>query len=261
MTISGSNNSYSSYSSYGKIASGNRIQSAADDAAGLAITNEMTRQETGLSVGSNNQASARDLLNVQDGALAGITDNLQRIRELALQAQNTVSVTDTDRANIQKEIDGLKQGIADIASQTTFNTKNILNGTAGEMQVATDSNGNSTSINQNNVNATLDALGITDFDVTKNRFDIGSIDKALEQVTSMRADGGAQTNRLSYGINVNNYSAFNTTASKSRLADLDIPRAVSEQKKQQTLNQYSLMMQRRKQEDAQNSASRLFGGL
>lgn len=261
MAVTGisNNNAYSNYSQYSKIASGNRIQTAADDAAGLAISQQMQRQETGLNVGSNNQAAAQDLLNVRDGALAGITDNLQRMRELALQAQNTVTVTDQDRANIQKEIDGLKQGIADIANQTQFNTKNILNGSQGNMNVATDSNGNGTSIGD--ANATLKALGIADFDVTKNAFDIQSIDNALESVTSMRADGGAQTNRLSYGMNVNNYSAYNTLAGRSRIQDLEMGQAISNLKKNQTLNQYQMAMQRRKQEDAQNNARRLFGTM
>lgn len=260
MAISGiSNNSYSSYSGYGQIASGNRINTAADDAAGLAISEGMKRHETGLDVGANNQASARDLLNVQDGALGSITDSLQRIRELALQAQNNVTVTDKDRKNIQLEIDQLKQDISDTAANTTFNTKNILNGTLGDLNLATDSNGNKTTVSTGN--ATLDALGITDFDVTKNAFDIGSIDKALETVNGLRASGGAQTNRLEYGMTFNRYSSQLTTASRSRLADLDIPTAVSEQKKKQTINQYQLMMQRKKQEDAMASSNRLFGSI
>lgn len=260
MAISGVGSSgYSNYGSYSQIASGNRINSAADDAAGLAISEQMKRQETGLSVGANNQASARDLLNVQDSALGSITENLQRMRELALQAQNTVSYTDKDRANMQTEIDQLKQEIERTANDTTFNTKNILNGTLGDLQIATDSNGNGTSVSTGN--ATLKALGIDGFDVTKNAFDIGSIDKALESVTSMRADGGAQTNRLEYGMNYNRYSSQLTTGSRSRISDLDIPSAISERKKQDTINQYQMMMQRRKQEDAQNSARRLFGGI
>ena len=127
------------------------------------------------------------------------------------------------------------------------------------MNVATDSNANGTKINTGN--STLDALGISDFDVTKNNFNINSLDKALETVTSMRADGGAQTNRLSYGINVNKNASYNTTASKSRLADLDIPKAISEMKKQQNINQYQMAMQRKKMEDARNNSARLFGSL
>ena len=125
--ISGVSNSYSSYSMYGKIASGSRIQSAADDAAGLAISEKLTSQENGLNKGTQNAQSGQDLLNVSDGALGSITDNLQRIRELAVQASSGL-LTDSDKKDIQAEVDQLKQGIGDIADQTTFNTKPILNG-------------------------------------------------------------------------------------------------------------------------------------
>lgn len=260
MAISGiSNNSYSNYSSYGKLSSGNRINSAADDAAGLAISEQMKRQETGLDVGANNQASARDLLNVRDAGLDSITSNLQRMRELALQAQNTVTVTDSDRANIQKEIDQLKQEIGRTASDTTFNTKNILDGSMGNLQLATDSNGNSTSVVSGN--ATLKALGIEDFDVTKNAFNIDAIDNALQSVTSQRADGGAQTNRLEYGMSFNRYSSQLTTGARSRISDLDIPKAVSEMKKKQTINEYQMMMQRKKTENAVENNRRLFQSI
>lgn len=261
MAISGvDNSSYSAYSQYGKIASGNRIQSAADDAAGLAISEQMKRQETGLDVGANNQASARDMLNVRDGALGSITDSLQRMRELALQAQNSVTVTDRDRSNIQKEIDQLKQNISDIAGNTNFNTKKLLDGSQNQLNVATDSNGNGVKVGGNS-NSTLDALGLTDFDVTKNAFNIDAIDNALSKVSDMRSAGGAETNRLSAGIRVNNYSSQLTTASRSRLQDLDIPTAISEMKKQQTINQYQMAMQARRQEDERQNNQRLFGSL
>lgn len=261
MAISGiDNSSYSAYSQYGKLSSGNRIQSAADDAAGLAISQEMKRQETGLDVGANNQASARDMLNVRDGALGSITDSLQRMRELALQAQNSVTVTDRDRSNIQKEIDQLKQNISDIAGNTSFNTKKLLDGSQNQLNVATDSNRNGVKVGGNS-NSTLDALGLSDFDVTKNNFNIDAIDNALLKVSDMRSAGGAETNRLSAGIRVNNYSSQLTTASRSRLQDLDIPTAISEMKKQQTINQYQMMMQAKKQEDERQSTSRLFGTM
>lgn len=261
MSISGvNNNSYTSYSQYGKLASGNAIQSAADNAAGLAISEQMKRQETGLDVGANNQAAARDLLNVKDGALGSITDSLQRMRELALQAQNSVTVTDQDRSSIQKEIDQLKQNISDIAGNTSYNTKRLLDGSQENLNVATDSNGNGVKVS-GQANATLDALGLTDFDVTKNNFNIDAIDNALSKVSDMRSAGGAETNRLSAGVRVNNYSSQLTTASRSRIQDLDIPQAISNLKKQQTLNEYQMAMQRKKQEDERQSNSRLFGTI
>lgn len=252
------NNSYSNYSSYGQLASGNRIQSAANDPSGLAISEKMNAQSTGLNVGSDNMASASNLLNVADGALGSITDSLQRIRELSLQAMNSITVTDTDRANIQKEIDQLKQDISDTANYTTYNTKNLLNGSLGTLQVASDSNGNGQSVNVGS--ATLDALGLTDYDVTKN-FNLDTIDRALNAVTTNRSAIGAQTNRMSSAINYNNYAAQNVTSSMSRIRDLNMPKAISNMRKQQTLQQYAMAMQQRRMTDQRNASNRLFQSL
>lgn len=239
--------SYSSYNPYSQIASGNKLPSAANGAAELTIAEKQDAQIRGYNAGTNNLQSGKDVLNITDAALGGVTDYLQRIRELALQASNTATVTDSDRRNIQHEVDQLKQGIQDIASQTQYNTLNLLDGSFSDgMQIASDSNGNSVTIN-NSVNSTLDALGIADFDVTKN-FDLKTIDNALEKVNDQRSQAGAQSNRLDHAINYNSYASFNTLAARSRLTDTDYPQAISELKKQQTLQTYAFMMQKKKME-------------
>jgi len=144
--------SYSSYNPYSQIASGNKLPSAANGAAELTIAEKQDAQIRGYNAGTNNLQSGKDVLNITDAALGGVTDYLQRIRELALQASNTATVTDSDRRNIQHEVDQLKQGIQDIASQTQYNTLNLLDGSFSDgMQIASDSNGNSVTIN-NSVN-------------------------------------------------------------------------------------------------------------
>lgn len=255
MSSIGAIGSGSSYADYGKIASGKKIQSAADGAAELSIVEKEDTQVRGLNAGAKNIGSAQDMLKVADGAMEGITDYLQRIRELAVQASNTAVVTDSDRANIQMEIDQLKQGISDIASQTTFNTKPLLDGSNTEFQIATNADGASMTVST--ADATLAALGIADFDVTGN-FDIADIDKALETVSAARSSAGAQSNALEYAYNYNTNASLNTTAAKSRLEDLDIPQAISEQKKQETLQEYALFMQKKKQEEEQNKLHAMF---
>ncbi len=239
---------------YGQIASGSKLNSAADGAAELSILEEEKTTSTGLEVGADNMASGIDLSNIEDGALASIQDYLQRMRQLALQASNDL-YSDTDKAAIQAEIDELKQGISDVASQTTYNTLNLLDGSNGTLQMATDSNGNSTSVS--GYDTTLEALGISDFDVT-GEFDISKIDSALEAVTSTRSAIGAKTNALEYGINYNTSAQLASESSQSNLEDLDIAEAVSEKKKQEVLNMYQLMMQKRKQDDEQSQYTRLF---
>lgn len=255
MSSIGAISSGSSYADYGKIASGKKIQSAADGAAELSIVEKEDAQVRGLNAGAKNIGSAQDMLKVADGAMEGITDYLQRIRELAVQASNTAVVTDSDRANIQMEIDQLKQGISDIASQTTFNTKPLLDGSNTEFRIATNADGASMAVST--ADATLAALGIADFDVTGN-FDIADIDKALETVSAARSSAGAQSNALEYAYNYNTNASLNTTAAKSRLEDLDIPQAISEQKKQETLQEYALFMQKKKQEEEQNKLHAMF---
>ena len=248
--------STTSYMDYGKVASGKAIQSAADGAAELAIATKQETVASGLSVGKDNMAAGKDLLNISDGALGSITDNLQRMRELALQSMNTATTTASDREKLQTEVAQLKQGIADIADQTQYNTKNLLDGSTGELMIATDDQGHGQGITTGN--ATLQALGIENFDLGEN-LDLDAIDKALEKVTTMRSGAGAQTNRIEYGMNYNGYTEYNMTASVSRLKDLDMGKGVHELTKKRTLETYALMMQKKRQEDEAAAKSRLFG--
>lgn len=244
-----------SYADYGRFASGKKIQSAADGAAELSIIQKEDTQTRGYKAGENNIASARDMLNVAEGAMAGITDYLQRIRELGVQASNTAVMSDSDRANIQKEVEQLKRGISDIADQTTFNTKKLLDGTYDKFQIATDAGGNSMAVET--ADATLQMLGIADFDVTKD-FDLQDIDDAIAMVSAGRSSMGAQSNALDYAYNYSANTRLNVTAGKSRLEDLDFPEAISEQKKKQTLQEYALFMQKKRQDDEVNRARSLF---
>lgn len=240
--------------SYQQLASGKRINSAADDAAGMAIAEKLLTQSNSLDIASRNAGTFQDMTKVADGALGSISDNLQRIRELSVQASNGL-YTDSDRGAIQAEIDQLKQQISDTAGQTQFNTKNLLDGSTGSMMAAINADGSGMEVNM--PVSTLDVLGIADYDVTGD-FDISAIDNALKMVNSSRSELGATSNRLDYAMSNNNYASLNTTSSRSRIEDLDYPQAVSEQKKQQVLLQYSLMMQRKKMEDEGGRMQRLF---
>ena len=253
MSISGSNSRI-----YGQIASGSALPTAAYGAAETAIAEREESQATGLNVGAENMKSGVELSNVADGGLANISDSLQRMRELAIQASND-TLTDTDRSSIQDEIDELKQGIADVASQTSYNTKNLLDGSNSNIRIATNDNPDSVSIDTGD--ATLDALGIKDFDVTSSDFNIQDIDNALQKVNDTRSAIGAKTNALESGINYNYNAAENTTAAQSRLEDLDIPRAVSDLKKKETLDTYQVMMQKMRQDNERSQSAQLFGSI
>ncbi len=237
---------------YSQISSGLKIQKAADGAAELSIIEKENSQINGYNVGTRNAEDAQNLLNVADSALGGITDNLQRMRELAVQASNTAVLSNGDRQMIQDEIDQLKEGISDIANNTEFNKKKLLDGSYKDMYIASGPNGQGMGINIGD--ATLQALGIADFDVTGN-FDIQTIDNALSTLNSTRSEIGAQSNSLDYNIAYNTMASLNLTQSVSNTQDTDIAEAASELKKQQLLQNYQLMMQKKKQEQETNKLS------
>lgn len=240
----------SNYSSYAKISSGKKRNTAADGAAELSIVEKLKAQDGGYNAGVGNMTMAKSALNISDAALSGVTDYLQNIRELALRASNTVSVSASDREDIQQQIDQYKQGISQIAGETQFNTQKLLDGSHDSFELATDANGSQYTISGSN--ATLEALGIADFDVTGS-YDLKAIDDAIEKVNSQRSKAGAQSNGLDYALNYNANVSWNTTSSISKMEDTEFGKAVSELKKNQLLQTIQYQMQKRKEEnDARN---------
>lgn len=242
------------YNSYSHISSGRRINSASDDAAGLAIANKMQTQETGLNVGGQNAKDGIGVLNVADGALGGIMDYLQRIRELGLKSMNGTNSA-SDRSVYQNEIDQLKQGIQSIAKDTSLNEQKLLDGSMADMHLAANPDGTGMEIRMEN--STLEALGIADFDVTSGNFSLDAIDAAMEKVSNIRSNLGASTNRLEHTYNYNTSASLEQLSSGSRLEDLDMPLAISEKKKEELLNEYRTLMLR-KSMDQDSNVLRLF---
>lgn len=241
--------------SYLSLSSGKRINRAADDAAGLAIAEKQKSQVSGYKAGARNMAYAKSAMNIADGALGSINDYLQRIRELAVSASDTATVTNRDRSAMQAEVSQLLQGIGDVAKNANYNTIPLLDGSSKEWNIATDSDGNGTKVNM--ADATLEALGIKGFDLTKG-FSIKTIDKAISMVNDSRSGIGAKSNALEYGINYNSAASFYATAGQSKIEDLDYPQAVTEKKKQEALLQYSIFMQKKKDEQEKNNVNKMF---
>ncbi len=229
---------------YGTIASGKRINSAADDASGLAIANKMESQATGLETGAQNAKETENALNIADGALGGINDYLQRIKELSVKASNGLNSA-SDLSAIQKEIDGALKGIEDLATGTEYNTKKLLDGSMASLDVAANPDGTGMKIQM--ANSTLETLGIAGYDVTKD-FDMNAIDKAIEKVNESRTSIGASVNALGYTQRYNNNASLQQINAKSGLEDLDMAKAISEQRKNEALEQYKIMMQKKEAE-------------
>lgn len=230
---------------YDAIASGNRINSAADDASGLAIANKLESQKNGLDVGASNAQDGISAAKVADGAMEGITDYLQRIRELSLKASNGLMSAD-DKKSIQDEIAQNLEGIKQISQGTEFNTKTLLDGSMASMDIATNPDGTGMTIQM--ADTTLETLGIDGYDVT-GKFDIGKIDNALKMVSEARGSLGASTNALEGAYRYNTSASLEQTGAQSRLEDLDIPKAISEVKKNELLEDYKNVMLKKKMEE------------
>lgn len=229
------------YNSYSHISSGKRINTAADDAAGLAIGQKMQAQETGLTTGAQNAKEGMGALNVADGALDGVMDYLQRIRELALRSMNGLSSA-SDKAHYQREIDQLKSGIESLSRTTSLNEQKLLDGSMADLYLATNPDGSGMRIGM--ANSTLEALGIAGFNIT-GEFNLDDIDKAMDMVSRQRGRLGASVNRLEHTYNYNTGASLEQLNSRSRIEDLDMPRAISDKKKEDLLSEYRNLMLRR----------------
>jgi Flagellin and related hook-associated proteins len=244
MSISSLNNTNAN-SIYGKIASGKRIQTAADDASGLSIANKMKRESNGLDVAADNLQDGIGVANIKDGALDSIQNSLHRIYELSIKASNGL-YGQSEKRMIQDEIDQVLDHIESTAVGTKYNGMKLLDGSMADMHIAANPDGRGMKIQMENT--TLKELGLDGYSVMGN-FDIGDIESAMEKVINARGSTGAMTNRMEHAYNYNTGASLELVSSRSRIEDLDVPKAVSEQKRSKLLQDYRMGMMRKKMEN------------
>lgn len=221
-----------------RLASGNRINSAADDAAGAAVIERMQAQINGLRQGIDNVSDMRNLVRTAEGGLDAVNDGLQRARELSLQASNGI-LTDAQRGIIQNEIDNIMQGIGDTIQNTEFNEQRLLDGTFSDMHTAASPDGSGMTVTIPEMS--VEALGLDGYDVTGD-FSLDTIDAAMNIVNATRADLGAISNRFEHTMTSNDISALNLAASRSRFADADMAREFSQMERVRLLEEFQIMM-------------------
>lgn len=241
---------------YGKIASGKKIQRAADDAAGLAIAQKLLKESNGLDVGSRNIRDGIGVANIQDGALGTMQDSLQRIRELSVQASNGV-YSNSDKQMIQDEIDQLLTDIERTAVGTEYNQMKLLDGSMADMQIASNPDGTGMKIQMEN--STLKSLGLEGYSVMGN-VNLSAVDSAIAKLSASRSRTGASTNAMEHAYNYNTRASLELISSRSRIEDLDMPKAISEQKKNKLLQDYQLGMTRKRM-DQDSLVLKLFGAM
>ena len=219
-----------------RLSSGYRINRAADDAAGLAISEKLRGQIRGLSQAQRNAQDGVSLVQTAEGSLNEVHSMLQRVRELAVQFQNGTLST-SDKAAITAEAAQLQSEIERIGTTTNFNGIKLLDGSASTVSFQVGANdGDVISVDTSTL---TDKIGTIDIDGTNA---ISAIDAAISNVSAMRGQFGAVQNRLEHTLN--NISTYqeNLTASESRIRDVDMASEMVEFSKNQILQQAGTSM-------------------
>lgn len=229
--------------SMAQLASGSRINKAADDAAGLAISENLKSQTRSLSQASRNANDGISMVQTAEGGLSEISNILTRMRELGVQASSD-TVGDTERGFLDKEVQQLKAEAQRITQTTRFGTTKLLDGSGDKFDfqvgINNDQEADRISFNAGETNATTSSLGIDGFDFSSKtgaQDALAQIDKAQTSVNGYRAGLGALQNRLQSTVDNLGVQHENISAANSRIRDTDIASASAESTRNQVLLQ------------------------
>lgn len=229
-----------------RLSSGYRINRAADDAAGLAISEKLRSQVRGLGAASRNAQDGISVIQTAEAALGETTGILQRLRELAVQGAND-TLTDTDRQNLQKEVDQLLTEIDRFSSATEFNTKKLISGSLATTALTLQVGANAGQVIAFTItSASAASLGVSGIAVSSQASAsaaIQSLDAAISTVSTERAKLGAIQNRLERTISNLDSQAENLQASESRIRDTDVARETISMMRLQILQQAGVAAQ------------------
>jgi flagellin len=236
-----------------RLSSGLRVNSAKDDAAGLAISERMTAQVRGMNVAIRNANDGISLVQTAEGALSKVGESLQRMRELAVQSRNSTN-SSSDKESLDKEFGELAKEIQRVIGGTTFNGQNVIGSNAGTLTIQVGANTKSDDnidLVTTNMGAAAEITSVAGTDNTGNsRASIGSsanstavgqvidnIDKAIDFVNSQRATLGASQNRFDAVISNLQISVENQSAARSRITDADFASETANLSRSQILQQ------------------------
>ncbi|MGI2024288.1 flagellin [Shewanella glacialipiscicola] len=222
-----------------RLSSGLRINSAKDDAAGLAISNRLNSQVRGLDVGMRNANDAISIAQIAEGAMQEQTNMLQRMRDLTVQSENAANST-ADITSITKEMTALADEITAIGNNTAFGTTKLLDGgfsVAKNFQVGhTSKELIDIKVSKSDAD-TLSVSGLTLTSSALRASALTKIDKAIGKIDTQRAELGAKQNRLAYNISNSANTQANVADAKSRIVDVDFAKETSAMTKNQVLQQ------------------------
>jgi flagellin len=252
--------------SMARLSSGKRINSASDDAAGVAISSRLSAEIRGTDQAIRNSLDGQALIDTAEGAHKEVENILQRMREVAVQSANDTN-NDQDRANLQAEMDAMVKEIDRIAGTTTWAGEQLMDeasGTTFSFQVG------SATGTQNQIAVTLNSMNATKLGVPKTAVDLESnmtsrlasiheIDHAIELVNDQRSKLGAVSNRLNHTVNNLTNISSNLAAAKGGIEDADFALETTNLAKNQILQQASTAMLAQANASKQNVLSLLQG--
>jgi flagellin len=221
-----------------RLSSGLRINSAKDDAAGLAIAERMNSQIRGQEVAKRTANDGISLLQVADGALGTVSDNLQRMRDLAVQSQNGTLSPD-DRINLDTEYQALSKEIERVGTNTKFNDNAVFSATAVDVQIGANTTAD------NKLSVTIGALATVAGDLktaAAGATAIGAIDTKLKEVTTTRSNLGANINRIDSAISNLDTNTTNLSTARGRIVDADFAKESAALTRTQILQQAGTSM-------------------
>jgi len=226
-----------------KLSSGNRINRAGDDAAGLAISENLKASIRSMKAATRNAQDGISLVQVAEGSMNEISNIMIRMRELSIQAASD-TVGDTERGFVDKEIQALKQEVDRISRNTEFNGMKLLDGTSPELEVQVGMH-NSPDLDRfrfdtKELVTTLDSLGLTGVSTISkgnSQENLGMLDKAIVHINQNRSAMGALQNRIYSTVNNNQIYTENLMAANSRIRDTDMAEETSELTKANILTQ------------------------
>jgi len=244
-----------------RLSTGKRINSAKDDAAGLAIATTMTAQVRGMGQGIRNANDGISLAQTAEGALSEVTNMLQRVRELAVQSSSGTYQT-SDREAMQSEVTALTDQIASVMTDTEFNGNTLFSTTSGTdvaFDIQTGANSGETitltSLAIDGTNMDASALDVTTTTAASTTID--NVDLALADVNASRASLGAGQNRLESAVNNLSSNVTNLSEARSRIEDADYSEETTKLAKSQILSQASTAMLAQANQSQQNVLSLL----
>jgi flagellin len=228
-----------------QLASGNRITKSADDAAGLAISENLKSSIRSYAQANRNANDGISLIQTAEGGLGEISNILTRMRELGIQSASD-TVSDKERLMVDKEVQQLKAEVQRIAVTTKFGNQHLIDGSGSDFDfqvgIQNDPEADRISFDSSKTNATASALNISDFDFTTKsgaQEALSVLDQSQSEVNGFRATMGALQNRLNSTIDNSNVMYENLSAANSRIRDTDVAQAAADSTKNNILLQAS----------------------